>query len=1259
MPSTRGFVFIVAALIAGVLPLAGPGVGARQSTVYSVVERFADAGPARADQTAASVAVQFNRLAQAAGERAQVRIALPQGLDIAARLERLDQFDGGAFVASGPLVDGHVGEVSLSVVGDTLVGRIVMDGQLARIRPAGGAHVVEFVDQSSFPPEGQPLVPAQVPGESEAVATATQTTPQAVAADTGQVVDVLVAYTPAARDAAGGDSAIAAIINQAVSGANTAYASSGLTRQLRLVRTMGVAYAEDGDSSTDLTRLTNAADGYLDEIHAARDAAGADFVTLLTASADLCGIAWIMGPSDNNMTFARSAFSVVNWSCAASNLSLAHEIGHNMGLNHDRENATGVPVTDYAYGYRIAGVARDVMAYPCEMQGLSPCPRRTIFSTPLFDFSGTAAAAGTATEDAARALGVTAITAANFRDRTCTYVASAHLVTMSVSGGTGSISLVASRADCAWTVTAFPDPEDPATITVTGSRTRLGSGTVDFTVPPATGTSRTFTMYLGPETVTIEQGTAAASCAPSVAYTGPALFPSGGGTGSFTLTFSSACANPAWSAASASPWLVVGTPASGVGNAVVPFAVQANAQGADRANDLHDCRSGFYDRREDRDPDRPHVQRHASHDGAGGGEGRRRHAADGAVAGSAGDGDARQPWRRDVDGDLGPALAFAASRERHRRRHLLHAGRQSKRRAGRVDDGQRHGDRDRPRLRGAVLRRHAEPAGHVGRRAALWHGGHADRPDDGLGRHSGHRMGRWLIRRLRGRHLAGSRGRPGFAGVDSVQRMDLHRPGGVRAWRTAGRRVRVSERGEFGERRLGYLLLTNMLPHQINGTASGGQGTFTFHATATMGATLIEIGNKRVTADNDHATRPFGAIDTPTQGGAVSGVYANFGWALARGSALIPTDGSTMAVFIDGVSTGRPTYNQCRGSNVSGGGSPFLPANGTCDDDVATLFRASGALNVAAGTGRGAIGSYVFDATRLASGLHSIAWSVTDNQGRVDGIGSRNFIVAGPDAAIGDVAADAAAVAQTTPVGWTGALGSFVNVIATSADASVSPRMRGSSASRLTRPAPARCGCARWIASRSTSAGRSAAEDLVIDQRLFPLPAGSHLDANGRFTWVPAPGFLGPFELRFSSLAGVIPVRIEIVPKVLGPEHGGLRMWVDTPGLQQTVSGSFVVAGWALDPQAWTGAGIDAVHVWAVPVDQTAAPQFLGAATLAVPRPDVAAAFGPQYDRAGYSLVAPAPAPGMYDLIVYAHTTRTGQWEDARVVRVRATASDR
>jgi hypothetical protein len=54
--------------------------------------------------------------------------------------------------------------------------------------------------------------------------------------------------------------------------------------------------------------------------------------------------------------------------------------------------------------------------------------------------------------------------------------------------------------------------------------------------------------------------------------------------------------------------------------------------------------------------------------------------------------------------------------------------------------------------------------------------------------------------------------------------------------------------------------------------------------------------------------------------------------------------------------------------------------------DIATLFP--GYANTS-----GAVGYFVLDTTTLSNGMHSIAWSVTDDQGRTDGIGSRFFWV--------------------------------------------------------------------------------------------------------------------------------------------------------------------------------------------------------------------------------------------------------------------------
>jgi hypothetical protein len=57
----------------------------------------------------------------------------------------------------------------------------------------------------------------------------------------------------------------------------------------------------------------------------------------------------------------------------------------------------------------------------------------------------------------------------------------------------------------------------------------------------------------------------------------------------------------------------------------------------------------------------------------------------------------------------------------------------------------------------------------------------------------------------------------------------------------------------------GYMLLTNFLP--------GGSGTFTLHAVAADAeGNTTTLGSKTIIVDNAHAVKPFGTLDTPTQG---------------------------------------------------------------------------------------------------------------------------------------------------------------------------------------------------------------------------------------------------------------------------------------------------------------------------------------------------------------------------------------------------------
>ena len=111
------------------------------------------------------------------------------------------------------------------------------------------------------------------------------------------------------------------------------------------------------------------------------------------------------------------------------------------------------------------------------------------------------------------------------------------------------------------------------------------------------------------------------------------------------------------------------------------------------------------------------------------------------------------------------------------------------------------------------------------------------------------------------------------------------------------------------------------------------------------------------------------------------------------------------------------------------------------------------------------------------------------------------------------------------------------------------------------------------------------------------------------------------------------------------------KMSVDGPLGGSTISGPFTVSGWALDRAAFTGCGIDEIHVWAFPIDG-GSPVFAGMAAAGQSRPDVGKIFGRQFDSCGYALnVATLPA-GTYDVAVYPHGAVSGTFNQMRAVRV-------
>lgn len=306
----------------------------------------------------------------------------------------------------------------------------------------------------------------------------------------------------------------------------------------------------------------------------------------------------------------------------------------------------------------------------------------------------------------------------------------------------------------------------------------------------------------------------------------------------------------------------------------------------------------------------------------------------------------------------------------------------------------------------------------------------------------------------------------------------------------------------------GYLLLTNMLPNN-------GNGTYTLHAYADDrdGHSTL-LGSRTITCTNNTAVKPFGAIDTPGQGETISGTnYVNFGWALTPMPKTIPIDGSTIAVYIDGVRVGRPTYNQFR-------------------SDIAGLFPGLNNSN-------GAIGFLTLNTGAYADGVHTISWTVADTAGDAEGIGSRYFTIKNLSAVF---AADSTGVGMAVPSGDEHALrisprGSQDGIRVRHGFTEHAPfdtvRPDPQGVHHVTIREMARV--AIDLADRAGNGGGASYRgfELVGDDRRA-LPIGASLDASrGMFSWQPGPGFIGAYTLLFertdaSGAIAEIVVRIRL-----------------------------------------------------------------------------------------------------------------------------------
>ena len=234
------------------------------------------------------------------------------------------------------------------------------------------------------------------------------------------LIDILVVYTPAAREIAGGTAEMETVIDLFIAETNQAYLDGGVNQRLVLVATEEVDYTGSGNPSTDLSRLVATSDSYMDEIHALRDEAGADLVHLIIDS------------GGGRAKFAR-AFATTD--IGSGSIVFAHELGHNMGLKHDRYVDRSAPFP-YSHGYVNQQAFAEgtpesarwntIMAYQnqCSDAGFG-CDRIMRFSNPNQTYLGDPLGvpgdermfAVTGPADAVRTLNLTRHSVAGFRTR--------------------------------------------------------------------------------------------------------------------------------------------------------------------------------------------------------------------------------------------------------------------------------------------------------------------------------------------------------------------------------------------------------------------------------------------------------------------------------------------------------------------------------------------------------------------------------------------------------------------------------------------------------------------------------------------------------------------------------------------------------------------------------------------------------------------------------------------------------------------------
>jgi hypothetical protein len=158
----------------------------------------------------------------------------------------------------------------------------------------------------------------------------------------------------------------------------------------------------------------------------------------------------------------------------------------------------------------------------------------------------------------------------------CTYTLSSTSAAIAAGTSSGSVTITTGTG-CAWTAAS-----NAPWITVTGSASGTGNGTVSYSAQANTGAARSGTISLAGRIFTLNQGEGLPSC--SYLLSSSRTSASAAATsGSVNVSAGSGCG---WSAVSNVSWITVTGGTAGNGNGAVTFSVSANTTSASRSGTL-------------------------------------------------------------------------------------------------------------------------------------------------------------------------------------------------------------------------------------------------------------------------------------------------------------------------------------------------------------------------------------------------------------------------------------------------------------------------------------------------------------------------------------------------------------------------------------------------------------------------------------------------------------------------------------------------